>query len=67
MPGLSDGTAAGSTTGSAAPSQTVGFPIMANAYVCDTDFAMRGLDAVHVRWDCEAVGGSDLTGYTNEE
>jgi len=40
---------------------------MANSYVCDTDFTIRMLDAVHVRWDCEAQGGSDLTGYTNEE
>jgi len=67
MPGDSSGTSAANMTGSAAPSQTVGFPIMANSYVCDTDFTIRMLDAVHVRWDCEVQGGSDLTGYTNEE
>lgn len=67
MPGDSSGTSAANTSGSAAPSQTVGFPIMANSYVCDTDFMLRELDSVHIRWDCEAQGSSDLVGYTNEE
>lgn len=67
MPGDSNGNSASATTGSAAPSQTVGYPIMANSYVCDEDFTIRMLDSVHIRWDCEAVGASSLTAYTDEE
>jgi len=62
MPGDSAGDAA-----SPAPSQTVGFPIPANALVTDQDFPLRGLDAVHQRIDAEAQGASSISCYTWEE
>lgn len=50
-----------------APSQTVGFPIPANALVNSSDFTVRGLDALHQRIDAEAQGGAAISCYTWEE
>jgi hypothetical protein len=62
MPGDSAGTAA-----SPAPSQTAGFPLLANTMITNQDFPLRGLDAIHQRLDAEAVGGAPVSCYSWEE